>query len=179
MGRKVLQLFKEAVPTLGRVVDLYDPASASAEVEARWQSHAQEAKVEVQLVALRDPTGVTQAFAEFQPGTNGLLLDGSSHAVLAARQICELALQRKLLTGAALHRLFPDAGCLMSYGDRTASVYRSAASFVDKIIKGAKPAELPVEQPTEFELVINLKTAKALGLTIPPSLLLRADEVIQ
>ena len=177
---KLLQLFKEAVPTLGRVAFLYDPATAGGPFgEGRTPFDPQAAKVEVQFVALRDPTGVTQAFAEFQPGTNGLLLDGSTNVFLTARQICGLALQRKLPTLGALHRVFPDAGCLMSYGDSTASVFRSAASLVDKIIKGAKPAELPVEQPTKFELVINLKTAKALGLTLPQTLLERADTVIR
>ena len=176
---KLLQLLEEAVPTLGRVAYLYDPASAPPGLEGRVQPYAQAAKVEVQFVALRDPTGVTQAFAEFNPGTNGLLLENSIPNFLAADQICGLALRRRLPTVAVQERRFPAAGCLMSYGENSLSAFRNAAVFVDKILKGAKPADLPVEQPTTFELVINLKTAKALGPTIPPSLLTRADEVIQ
>jgi ABC-type uncharacterized transport system substrate-binding protein len=94
------------------------------------------------------------------------------------RRIADLALQHRLPT-ACLQRLYPEAGALMSYGPDFADLFRRAANYVDKILKGARPADLPVEQPTKFELVINLKTAKALGLTIPPSLLQRADEVIQ
>ena len=135
--------------------------------------------MELQIVALRESGGVTQAFAEFNPGTNGLLLDNSIPNFLAADQICGLALRRRLPTVAVQERRFPAAGCLMSYGENSLSAFRNAAVFVDKILKGAKPADLPVEQPTTFELVINLKTAKALGLTIPPSLLARADQVIE
>jgi putative ABC transport system substrate-binding protein len=179
LAGKVLQLFKEAVPTLRGVVYLYDPAGARREVEGQMRSVGQAVKVEMQLVALRDPDRVTQAFAEFKPGTNGLLLDNSTPLALAAEKICALALQRRLPAVAVVDRLFPNAGCLMSYGENIAGAYRGAAAFVDKIIKGAKPADLPVEQPTKFDFVINLKTAKALGLTIPPSLLLQADQVIQ
>src|SRR5262249_7695427 len=112
-------------------------------------------------------------------GTNGLLLDWSTLILGAADQVCRLALQRGFPTVAYVSRRFPDAGCLMSYGENIAIVYRHAALFIDRIFKGAKPGDLLVEQPTKFELVINLKTAKALGLTIPRSLLARADEVIE
>jgi len=125
-----------------------------------------------------DPSGVADAFASFGRGTNGLVLDYSTHFLLTADQICRLALQRRLSTAGFVRR-FPDAGCLMSYGENINDMYRRSAGFVDRILKGAKPADLPGEQPTKFDLVINLKTAKALGLTIPPSLLLRADQVIE
>src|SRR5262249_54871195 len=119
-----------------------------------------------------------QAFAAFGRGPNGLVLDSSNRLLLKADQICRFALQRKIPTVGLLRR-FPDAGCLMSYAEDVSDMYRRAAGLVDKILKGAKPADLPVEQPTKFELVITLKTAKALGLPTPPLLLGRADEVIQ
>jgi putative ABC transport system substrate-binding protein len=94
------------------------------------------------------------------------------------RRLADLAAKNRLPTVFSV-RDYADAGGLMSYGPNLADLFRRAATYVDKILKGAKPADLPVEQPTKFELVINLKTAKALGLTIPPSLLQRADEIIQ
>src|SRR5262249_37403167 len=106
-------------------------------------------------------------------------IDRSTAPALAAEKICGLALQHSLPTVGYLDRFFSDVGCLTAYGQNTSEAYRGAAAFVDKIIEGAKPAELPVEQPTKFERVINIKTAKALGLTIPQSLLLRAVQIIQ
>ena len=97
---------------------------------------------------------------------------------MTADQICKSALQRRL-PAAGIGRAFADAGCHISYGEDQRAMHRRAAAYVDKILRGAKPADLPMEQPEKFDLVINLKTANALGLTIPPSLLLRADEVIQ
>jgi putative ABC transport system substrate-binding protein len=94
------------------------------------------------------------------------------------REIAELAL-RKRLPAISAATVFADAGLLMSYGPDLAALFRRAAVFVDKILKGARPGDIPVEQPTRFELVINLKTAKALGVTLPPSLLLRADRVVE
>src|SRR5262245_19979667 len=128
-GGKLLQMFKEAVPALARVVWLYDPASAFPRREGRMQSYAQAVKVEMQFVALRDPTRVAEAFAEFNRGTNGLLVDWSTPLLAAADQICRLALQRGLPTVAYVSRRFPDAGCLMSYGENIASVYHRAAEF--------------------------------------------------
>src|SRR5215467_2936416 len=176
---KRYQLLKEAAPRVARGVYLYDPTSNPRDVAERLRSLAQVEKVEWQSVALRDdPNGVVQAVAEFGRGRNGLVLDNATRLVLKADQICGLALQRKIPTvGSA--RTFANAGCLMSYAENVAGMPRHAAGLVDKILRGAKPADLPVEYPTKFELVINLKTAKALGLTIPPSLLARADEVIQ
>jgi len=176
---KLYQLLKEAAPRLVRGIYLYDPDSNVRDVIERRRSLAQAEKVEWQSVALRnDPDGVAQAFAEFGRGRNGLLLENSNPLQLKADQICGLALQRRIPT-IGRDRPFADAGCLMSYAENPSEMDRRAAGLVDRILKGAKPAELPVEMPTKFELVINLKTAKALGLTIPQSLLSRADEVIQ
>jgi putative ABC transport system substrate-binding protein len=175
---KVYQLLKEAAPRVTRLVYLYDPASAPPGLAEQLASEARTANVELQLVVLRDPNKIAQAFAEFRRGTNGLLLDRSTPLLLKADEICQLALRAKLPT-AARGRVHADAGCLMYYGEDLGEMARRAASYVDKILKGAKPADLPVEQPTKFDLVINLKTAKALGLAIPPSLLGRADQVIQ
>ena len=176
---KLYQILKEAAPRVVRGVYLYDPGSNPNDVAERLRSLAQAEKVEWQSVALRnDPNGVAQAFAEFGGGRNGLLLDNSTPTLQKAGQICGLALQRRIPV-VGRDRRYADAGCLMSYAEDINEMYRRAAGLVDRILKGTKPADLPVEQPTKFELVINLKTAKALGLTIPPSLLRRADEVIQ
>jgi putative ABC transport system substrate-binding protein len=176
---KLYQLLKEAAPTVVRGVYLYDPATSSSGFPARLHAEAQAVNVEFQPVALPDdPNGVAQAFAEFGRGRNGLVLENPTRLRLKADQICGLALQRKIPTvGSA--RTFANAGCLMSYAENVAGMPRHAAGLVDKILRGAKPADLPVEYPTKFELVINLKTAKALGLTIPPALLALADQVIE
>jgi putative ABC transport system substrate-binding protein len=176
---KVLQLLKDAVPAVTRVVFLYDPVASSGGTTLElMHSAAQAQNVVLQPVAVSDPNGVPKAFAAFGRGTNGLVIQTTTVLSMTAKEICKLTLQRRLpATGHG--RVFADAGCLMSYGENQGDMYRRAAAYVDKILKGAKPSDLPVEQPTQFEFVINLKTAKALGLTIPQSLLLRADEVIQ
>ncbi|HUO64173.1 MAG TPA: ABC transporter substrate-binding protein [Terriglobales bacterium] len=176
---KLFQLLKEAAPKIARGVYLYDRDSASPAGIERLRSEAQAANVVWQSIGLRDdPNSIAEAFGHFARGTSGLVLDQSTRLMLKADHVCRIALQRGLPT-IGLTRSYADAGCLMSYAENLNDMYRRAAAFVDRILKGAKPADLPVEQPTKFELVINLKTAKALGLTIPPSLLGRADEVIQ
>jgi len=180
LGRlKLYQILTEAVPATVRGVYLYDPEGAPPQLQERLRSEGKAVNVEWQAVPLRDePNGVAQAFGEIGRGPNGLVLEQSVLLQMKANEICNLAMQRRL-PAIGLTRTFADAGCLMSYAERTLDMYWRAAGLVDKILKGAKPGDLPVEQPTKFELVINLKTAKALGLTIPQSVLVRADEIIQ
>ncbi len=180
---KLIQLLKDAVPTVTRVAFLYDPSQNSPEEFLRTKlkelrAKAQSVNVEVQPVAVSDRSGIPQAFTEFGRATNGLVLENPNVLTTTADQVCSLAAQRRL-PAIGWGSRFASAGCLMSYGENLDDMSRRAAHFVDKILKGAKPGDLPVEQPTKFDFVINLKTAKALGLTIPQSLLQRADEVIQ
>ncbi len=179
---KVLQLLKEVVPTVSRAVFLYDPTTYPGEsletILKSMHSAAAALKAVLQPVAVSDPNDIARAFAEFGRGTDGLVLETASVLLMSADQIGRLALQRRLPAGGH-GRTFAYSGCLMSYGENLADMSRRAATYVDKILKGTKPADLPVEYATKFEFVINLKTAKALGLTIPPSVLGRADQVIQ
>jgi putative tryptophan/tyrosine transport system substrate-binding protein len=173
---KGVQLLKEAVPTIVRVGYLYDPGVAA--LNPRSGAAAQELNLILQPIPARDRNDVVRALAELPPGRNGLVIVNTSFLVETSNQVCGLAMQRKL-PAIGTGRVFAEAGCLMSFGENLKEMYRRAAWFVDKILKGAKPADLPVEQPTKIELIINLKTAKALGLTIPPALLHRADQVIE
>jgi putative ABC transport system substrate-binding protein len=168
------------VPRVSRVAVLSNPKSPihalslnEAEVAAR-SLHLQ-----LQLLEASAPGELARAFAAAAKGAAGALLV-LGHPMFAAQRtrIAELAARARLPAMAA-QREYVEAGSLLSYGASLRESYRRAAIFVDKVLKGAKPADLPVEQPTKFELVINLKTAKALGLTIPQSVLLRADEVIE
>jgi putative ABC transport system substrate-binding protein len=175
---KRFELFKEMLPTVKRVAVLSDPLAAEQlrAVEAANRSMG----LKLQLIELRDPSyDVESAFRAAVRSHAEALLALTTPVIFRERsKIAQLALKNRLPTSFA-HREHVDAGGLMSYGPNFADMWRLAAVYVDKILKGAKAAELPVEQPTKFELIINLKTAKALGLTIPPSLLRRADEVIQ
>jgi len=177
---KTFQLLKEALPETARVDLLVSPADplSSAEV-ADAREAAKSLGVQVKIVEARAPTDLEGAFSTIHADrANALLVVGGAGFYLNRIQIVSLALRNRL-PSAFQNREFVEAGGLLSYAPSTVANYRRAAFFVDKILKGAKPADLPIEQPTKFELVINLKTAKALGLTIPPTLLQRADRVIE
>ena len=177
---KNLQLLKEAVPGLARVAVLWDPGFPGgrqylSEVEAA----ARALEVQLQPVGVRSPDEFDGALAALtRDRARAALIAGSPMLFVGRARIAELAVKHRLPTMCAL-REYAEAGCLIGYGSSVTAQLRRAAYFVDKILKGTKPSDLPVEQPTVFELVINLRTAKALGLTIPQSLLLRADQVIQ
>jgi len=180
LTEKQLELLKDTVPGLARVAVLYNPVEVSA---ARQLGDTEDAArvlgLQVHALVVRGLDDFVGAFAAARQGrAEGLIvLAGPVIADYRARLV-DLAAQSRLPT-MYWQRAFVEAGGLMSYAASDHAIYRRAASYVDRILKGAKPSDLPVEQPTKFELVINLKTAQALGITMPPSLLLLADEVIQ
>jgi putative ABC transport system substrate-binding protein len=180
LDAKRLEMLKEAVPKASRVAVLWHPDfSPHVEGLRGLKSAAQALGVELQPVAFRHPQDFEAGFAAMrQGGADALLVMGHPMTFNGAPHLAELAVRGRL-PAIALYREFAQAGGLMAYGASIAHLYRRAASYVDKILKGAKPADLPVEQPTTFELIINLKAAQALGITIPPSLLVLADEVFQ
>ena len=175
-----LRLFKEAMPRVSRIAVLWNPPyPAHGPVLRDVEAVARSLRVRLQRVELWAPEHLEIAFAAMRKGyAEALLLLASPMHYLHLQRIADLATKARL-PAASDFREFAEVGGLFSYGPSRLELYRRAAKYVDKILKGAKPADLPVEQPTKFELVINLKTAKALGLTIPPSLLLRADKVIE
>ncbi len=178
---KRLQLLKEAAPRIGLVTVLWDPTFGTGDWLIREMAgDAPKALgLRVQLVEVRRASELEDRFATIaRERTAAILIQGSSMFMGQRARLTDLVLKNRLPSMCTL-REYADAGCLMSYGVDFGDLYRRAARFVDRILKGAKPAELPVEQPTKFELVVNLKTAKALGVTIPQSVLVRADRVIQ
>jgi putative ABC transport system substrate-binding protein len=177
---KQLELLKETVPKIGHVAILSNPANAYHQLAIReLKIAARSLGVQLQLLEARGPNEFDGAFAAMAKERVGALLVLSDVMLNSHRtRLADLAARSRLPAIYGV-RESVEAGGLMSYGPSFLDLFRRAATYVDKILKGAKPAELPVELPTEFELVINMKTAKALGLTIPQSLLVRADEVIQ
>ena len=178
---KRLQLLREAAPRVSQVAVLWDPAFGTGQWLSRETKGTAPAAlgIRLQLIEVRQTSELEASFAMITTeGESALLVQGSTMLMSQRTRLGELMLKRRL-PGMCTLREYAEAGCLMSYGVDFTDTYRRAAGFVDKILKGAKPADLPVEQPTEFEFVINLKTAKALALTIPPSLLQRAHQVIE
>src|SRR5215469_12662203 len=182
LGGKRLELLKEAVPKLSRVAVLYDPANPPSlhEVKELLPGDARALKLTIQLWEIRAVDDFDKVFAAIgKQRPDGLYSFGAGGVMRPnEKRIVDFALKSRLpsMYGS---REDAEAGGLMSYGPDFADSYRRAAYFVDKILKGAKPADLPVEQQMKFELVINLKTAKQIGLTIPPNVLARADKVIK
>jgi putative tryptophan/tyrosine transport system substrate-binding protein len=180
LSGKWVELLKQIAPGVTRAAVLWDPAIPPGIGQfAIIQSVAPSAGVDVSPVNVRDASEIERAVAAFARLSNGgLIVTGSALAVVHRDLIVTLAARHKL-PAVYFQRQFVDGGGLISYGSNWVDQFRHAASYVDRILKGEKPAGLPVQAPTKYELVINLKTAKALGLTVPPTLLSRADEVIE
>ncbi|SRR5713226_1929538 len=181
LGGKRLELLKEAVPKLARVAVLYDPATPVSvyEVKEGLPVAARALKLTIQPWEVRAENGFEKVFAALnKQRPDGLYVTGGPLMTANEKRIVGFALKSRL-PSVYSRRESVDAGGLMCYGADQAESYRRVAYYVDKILKGAKPADLPVEQPTKFELVFNLKTAKQIGVTIPPNVLVRADKVIK
>ena len=177
---KQLDLLKQAFPTLSHVGVLANPANPpTADLLTETELAARSLGLKIRIVHVREPKQFDDAFATMKnERVSGLSVIADPLVNDSRGRIVAFAATNRL-PAIYPYRTFVDAGGLMSYGPDTSDLSRRAATYVDRILKGAKPAELPIEQPTKFELVVNLKTAKALGLTIAPSVLLRANHVIQ
>ena len=180
---KRLELLKQAVPGVGRVAALWQPGFVGERTEKDMLKEVEVAAralgVRLQFVEARGPADFDRAFSDMtRARADALTVLGSAMFANERRRVVDLAAKNRL-PGVYGFREYVDAGGLMAYGPNVADLFQRAATYADKILKGAKPGDLPVEQPTKFELVLNLKTAKALGLTIPQSVLVRADQVIE
>jgi putative ABC transport system substrate-binding protein len=177
---KRLQLLKEAIPTVSRVAVLADRnAGGYKQTKQAAEAAARSLGVQLQVHEVSGPGDLNDAFASMsRQGAGAVLVPGGTMLYANRVQVAEQAQKRRLPTICA-DREHAVAGCLMSYGARILDVFRGAANLVDRILKGTKPAELPVEEPTRFELIVNLKTAKTLGVSIAPAVLTRADTVIE
>jgi len=177
-GAKWLELLKEIAPRLTRVAVLRDLTIGPAQLSA-IQAVAPSFGVELSPVGVRDAGEIERTIAAFAQSSNaGMIVTASTSAVIHRHLIAMLAARHRL-PAVYSFRYFATTGGLLSYGPDPIDMYRRAASYVDRILKGEKPADLPVQTPTKYQLVVNLKTAKALGLDIPTSILARADEVIE
>jgi len=180
LAGKWAELLKETAPTVSHAALLYNPLGASMTAWVReTQAAASALGVRLQNFEARDAKDLDEAFARMiREHVGGVIVITDPLTLRHRARVVQLAARNRLPVVYSFGE-FARAGGLLAYGPSVAEMFHRAAAYVDRIFKGAKPAELPVEQPTKFELVINLKTAKALGLTIPPSLLLRADQLIE
>jgi putative ABC transport system substrate-binding protein len=180
LAGKRLELLREAAPGATRIAALSNPGNPSSRPQMKdMEAAARTLGMSIRSIEVRDMEQLDSAFAAALRERAGAVVVLSDPSLFGRRsQIAELAKKNRLPTMAWTPE-FAESGCLMIYGANTVEMHRRAATYVDRIFKGARPADLPVERPNKFELVINLKTAKALGLTMPPSLLRRADELIQ
>jgi putative tryptophan/tyrosine transport system substrate-binding protein len=181
LSGKWLELFKEIAPNLTRIAILRDPALATgigqfAAIQAMAPSSS---GVELSPIDVRDPGEIERDVAAFARESNGGLIVTASSGAIVHRELIIMLAARHRLPAVYPFRYFVTSGGLISYGPDPTDQFRRAAGYVDRILKGEKAADLPVQSPTKYELAINLKTAKALGLTMPPSLLARADQVIE
>jgi putative ABC transport system substrate-binding protein len=180
LSGKWLELLKQVAPDVTRAAVLRDPDVGTGTTQfAVIQAMAPLLRVEVKPVNVRDPSEIRRAVEVFARSPNGGLIVTASALALRHRDLITMLTARHRLPAVYPFRHFVKAGGLISYGPTELEQFRQAAGYVDRILKGEKPADLPVQAPTKYELVINLKTAKALGLEIPPTLLARADEVIE
>src|SRR5262245_59839907 len=180
ISAKWLELLKEIAPGITRAAILRDPSIPTGVGHlAAIQSVAPSLRVDLCPVDMRDANGFGPTVAQFAPESNGgLIVLPGSLTIMHRAQIIALAAQHRL-PAVYPYRYYVAGGGLISYGPDAIDQYRRAAGYVDRILKGEKPADLPVQAPTKYELVLNMKTAKALGIEIPPTLLARADEVIE
>jgi putative ABC transport system substrate-binding protein len=178
LGGKLLEFLREAIPRIQRVAVLWDAQLATAQFKAT-ESAAQAGRFGLQSLLFREPQEFAAAFeAARRQKAQALVLLSSPSVFLHLKRLGDLALQYRL-PAISVFPQFANAGGLMGYGPDLTDLFRRAANYVDRILKGTSPADLPIQRPTVFELAVNLKTAKALGLTIPSSLLQRADQVIE
>jgi putative ABC transport system substrate-binding protein len=179
MGTKWLEIIKEIAPSVGRVgVALLPQASQDATFKT-IEAEASAFAVHATALPVRDGTDIERGINTFASGTNGGLIVLPNAVTIANRELITGLAARYRLPAIYAYRFYLDAGGLVSYGIESTESFRSAAGYVDRILRGAAPSDLPVQAPTKFELAVNLKAAKSIGLTLPPLLVARADEVIE
>jgi putative tryptophan/tyrosine transport system substrate-binding protein len=179
LAQKYVELLRQAIPTASRFAVIVGDKGPAPDIRNELESAGKKLAIELSIarISRQDDLDTVLAHAKTE-GASGIIAPPDYITFIHRKQLADAALKHRL-PSCYWAREYVEAGGLLAYSGDTIAFRRHAATFVDKILKGAKPADLPVEQPTKFELVINLKTAKALGLTIPPSLLLRADQVIE